>query len=488
MAAIDVQLTARPTVEITHQNVFVGGVVTEQINGVTIGTAVSGSTNNQVIENTLGTPVGTSANPSVVPDATVQLNGVDMTDIASGVTDNISIRQSSGATEVGSKQGTHWRIDDSAISINGSPVADVKAEDSLDIDVTQDGSPVGSWNGSEWVVPPCTPPSLSVSVSDSSPDVGDIITITAAQTGLTGTVNYYYQARKGNEVVVIGSNTTGTIDWTVSIDGSIDIYVEADNSVGSAFNIDGEPITAFATIIVTDIQLWLDPFRSSIVAPTYPDISGFNRDGTLVNAPTVVAGDLTPNGGGYIELNGIDQYVGSIGSVSDFAFVQNTLQFTMMGFVRVTDLTKDNVLISNAPSSAEKGFIFNALGTNGAFRTRRIYIIVNKGISGQAYTIQSNDNAINSVGWNHIAITCNGYGTGQIYLNGVAITTNLVTTTTTYPTGNSTRSLFVGTSFFSGSPLYPLSGRIGPVQGYDYEFTAAQVLENFDADRARYGL
>jgi hypothetical protein len=87
-----------------------------------------------------------------------------MTTIPSGDTENISIRQSSGATEVGSKQGVHWRIDDSAISINGSPVADVKAEDSLDIDVTQDGSPVGSWNGSAWIVPPSIVTSLSIEV------------------------------------------------------------------------------------------------------------------------------------------------------------------------------------------------------------------------------------------------------------------------------------------------------------------------------------
>ena len=101
------------------------------------------------VQNIVATPIPPCA------DATVELNGVEMTTIPSGDTENISIRQSSGATEVGSKQGTHWRIDDSAISINGSPVADVKAEDSFDIDVTQGGSPVGSWNGSAWIVPPC---------------------------------------------------------------------------------------------------------------------------------------------------------------------------------------------------------------------------------------------------------------------------------------------------------------------------------------------
>jgi hypothetical protein len=133
---------------------------TVQLNGTTIGTIASGATGDFPV-NLDGSPSGvwdgTAWQVTSTPcdDATIELNGVEMTTIPSGDTENISIRQSSGATEVGSKQGVHWRIDDSAISINGSPVADVKAEDSLDIDVTQDGSPVGSWNGSAWIVPPC---------------------------------------------------------------------------------------------------------------------------------------------------------------------------------------------------------------------------------------------------------------------------------------------------------------------------------------------
>jgi hypothetical protein len=68
---------------------------------------------------------------------------------------SIQVRQSTGSTQVGSQQGSYWRIDDSEISINGTVVADVMAEDSLNIPVVQGGSPVGSWNGTQWVVPPC---------------------------------------------------------------------------------------------------------------------------------------------------------------------------------------------------------------------------------------------------------------------------------------------------------------------------------------------
>jgi hypothetical protein len=285
MAAIDVQLTARPTVEITHQNVFVGGVVTEQINGVTIGTVVSGTTNNQVIENTLGTPVGTAANPSVVPDATVQLNGttvgtiasgatdsfavnldgspsgvwdgtawqvtstpcadatvelngVEMTTIPSGDTENISIRQSSGATEVGSKQGVHWRIDDSAISINGSPVADVKAEDSLDIDVTQDGLPVGSWNGSAWIVPTCAK---------------DVF------------IKFGFQT---------GSDTTGTLTIDADNAGTFTSTSDDGSSGTITYNVNGGGFAAFVNPTVLTIGNTIAAKRTITTGAGFAKISG----------------------------------------------------------------------------------------------------------------------------------------------------------------------------------------------------------------------
>ena len=304
MAAIDVQITAIPTVEITHPNVFVGGVVTEQINGVTIGTSVSGSTNNEVIQNTLGTPVGTAANPSVVPDATVQLNGttvgtipsgdsdsftvnldgspsgvwdgtawqvtstpcddatvelngVEMATIPSGDTENISIRQSSGATEVGSKQGVHWRIDDSSISINGSPVADVKAEDSLDIDVTQDGSPVGSWNGSAWIVPAAIAPSLSIEVySDAGYTIpvaslayGATAYIKVTPTGITPT-SYTFFFGNGTKNAPQVTQVGDSLAWVITLTGTVTISATATD--GTDATADATPFSLTSTLVIAN--------------------------------------------------------------------------------------------------------------------------------------------------------------------------------------------------------------------------------------------
>ena len=181
-AAVRDRLTDTQVTCLTDAYCGAGLPVTEQINGVTIGTVASGGTNNQVITDSAAAPVGTEANPSVIgdatvtvngdslgatgsvvaegsvdlvvnldgspsgswdgdswevtsavcADATVQLNGVFMENIPSGDTENIEVRQETGATLVGSKQGQHWRVDDATVeNSDASYSATVAAEGSL---------------------------------------------------------------------------------------------------------------------------------------------------------------------------------------------------------------------------------------------------------------------------------------------------------------------------------------------------------------------
>jgi hypothetical protein len=213
---------------------------TIQLNGTTVGTIPSGDSDSFIV-NLDGSPSGvwdgTAWQVTSAPcdDAAIELNGVEMTTIPSGDTENITVLQSSGATQVGSKQGTHWRIDDSAISINGSPVADVKAEDPLDIDVTQGGSPVGSWDGSAWIVPPCAAPSIAISYSNNTPTYGDTITITATPTGITPT--YYTFIIAGNIDETITVQAGNTLSWVVNTLNPT-IYVQATDGSSFAASVD----------------------------------------------------------------------------------------------------------------------------------------------------------------------------------------------------------------------------------------------------------
>ena len=54
------------------------------------------------------------------PDADISLNGVAFPSIPSGGSDNIEVRQSTGSTQVGSKQGQHWRIANTTVQLRDS--------------------------------------------------------------------------------------------------------------------------------------------------------------------------------------------------------------------------------------------------------------------------------------------------------------------------------------------------------------------------------
>jgi hypothetical protein len=151
------------------QSEFGGASVTEHLNGVTIGTVAPGGTNNQLIQDTAGATVGTEANPSVVADASV--------------------------------------------TVNSSAFDTVVAEGSIDVPVEYvNGTPVGTINAGVVQIPnPAIPPSVSLAISDSTPDFGETITLTATATNFTGAITYHFivQDYLGNwsKITQVSDNT-----------------------------------------------------------------------------------------------------------------------------------------------------------------------------------------------------------------------------------------------------------------------------------------
>jgi hypothetical protein len=101
--------------------------------------------------NTEGTLLSTGSIPSgdtdsiVAPDATVLINTVQFDTVASG--DDIDLPVvNGGSNPVGSEQSGEWVIGNSTVTINGTQVGDIVAEDTLPLAVELDGNPSGSWN------------------------------------------------------------------------------------------------------------------------------------------------------------------------------------------------------------------------------------------------------------------------------------------------------------------------------------------------------
>lgn len=113
-----------------------------------------------VLKDTDGNILITEAIPSDVseditaPDGSVTVNSVAFDTVLSGGSLDVEVRQETGATQVGSKQGQFWRIADSDITVNGSAFASVAAEDSLDVKVEyENGTPVGTIVGDTVEIP-----------------------------------------------------------------------------------------------------------------------------------------------------------------------------------------------------------------------------------------------------------------------------------------------------------------------------------------------
>tara|TARA_R110000782_G_scaffold58750_1_gene122477 strand:- start:37 stop:1398 length:1362 start_codon:yes stop_codon:yes gene_type:complete len=105
--------------------------VTEQINGVTIGT-ISGGTNNQLIQNTVGNLIGSEANPSIIPNSDVYINSFLVAGVGIPATKDILIRvhNTTGGT-VGTSTIPSIVGNSIVRNSNGTYSASVIAEESL---------------------------------------------------------------------------------------------------------------------------------------------------------------------------------------------------------------------------------------------------------------------------------------------------------------------------------------------------------------------
>jgi len=86
--------------------------------------------------------------------------------------------------------------------------------------------------------------------------------------------------------------------------------------------------------------------------------------------------------------------------------------------------------------------------------------------------------------WRHVVLTFDdAVNTMRLYINGVQVSQN--TGVTLSYVSEIER---IGAHFFGGNPVSFWDGKIAQVRVYSSALTGAEVLQNFDADRSRYGL
>jgi len=205
---------------------------------------------------------------------------------------------------------------------------------------------------------------------------------------------------------------------------------------------------------------------------TLRDWSAYGNHGTLTSA--TAAATWQADQGKYSAR--IDaSYFDIIAGLDKFAFIQNTLRFTISYWQRIDSLSARTGAIGTAAASAEKGFfIINEFGAGNG--TNAAYISVQYGTTGQQSVGMRSADSTLKLGWQHIAITCNGSNAEtQFYIDGKQTAKVTVGGTGVLATGNSNRNLNIGRINHSASFL-PYAGYLDDVRIYDRALPDPRIL------------
>jgi hypothetical protein len=227
--------------------------------------------------------------------------------------------------------------------------------------------------------------------------------------------------------------------------------------------------------------------RGSSVGPYYPttgaaktrgttwtDLSGNNNTGTLTNGPTYSSAN-----GGSIVFDGTNDYV----SVPSYIQSPNT-QLTLNLWTKPNSTAQQTTLMSKWGSSSQSNFSW-LLFLNW-FASGTLYFLVGNA-SGNDYTRHSIPHNLSTSSYINYTITYNS-GLVNMYMNGNLISSSNSAYTTLKAV---TTPITIGADWDGGSVdtlLRFYNGNIATTQIYNRALSAAEVSQNFNATRSRYGI
>jgi hypothetical protein len=199
------------------------------------------------------------------------------------------------ATQVACLEAEFGNCADATVQLNGTTVGTVASGGTDSFPVTQGGSPVGSWNGSAWIVPPCVNPSLTIGVySDAgltnpitTANFDDTIYIKLTATDITPTLYRFYVSANGVTSVELFEQAGNTLAYNVF--GLQDVVIYAESTDGSSI----AAALTNTTITVTDTNA--DAFIAAHNALTSLSMGSVQQQ-CVQDTYRMLKGSNTPNG------------------------------------------------------------------------------------------------------------------------------------------------------------------------------------------------
>ncbi len=228
-------------------------------------------------------------------------------------------------------------------------------------------------------------------------------------------------------------------------------------------------------IVTNGLVLTLDAGSTksySGLGTTWKDLSGNGNNVTLTNGPTFNSAD-----GGSIVFDGIDDYV------LQNAFIDAGSNFSVFAWIKPGGgIDVRNGIIGNSyPYNSRQGF-FLSTATNYAGTLNTFFISIGSDV---AYMTAAN-NSITLNTWNYVGGTViNGGEDIKLYVNGTETSYFggvLSSGTITY----STNQFYVGARV--GGNLEPFVGNIATSQIYNRVLSSTEILQNYNAQKGRFGV
>lgn len=224
---------------------------------------------------------------------------------------------------------------------------------------------------------------------------------------------------------------------------------------------------AFGKIATDGLVLALDAAdRNSYISgsTTWKDLSPNGNNGTLTNGPT-----FNSDNGGSIVFDNVNDYV-SIPESTSVDITTNTITFGAWCYPTVSNKYQ-HIIVKNVGESRQYGMWLSVSGTSYIFRSLN-------GVVTQTNILISTPWIVNN--WNYIMLVYNG-STIKIYLNGQEVSSQNASGNIVHTNSN----VNIG-----GEPTqaYFFNGRISIAQIYDRALSAAEILQNYNAQKSRFGL
>lgn len=213
-------------------------------------------------------------------------------------------------------------------------------------------------------------------------------------------------------------------------------------------------------IVDSSLKLWLDagnPISYAGTGTSWFDLSGNNNTATLVAAPTY-------SGSGHFTFNGSSQYA----SIPSSASITTT---TPTIIIACTTSAGGQTPVAKGQYGSYWNYGIHAPTTTN-FRLR----------NNAGDTVSATYGAIS--GMNIFAGVWDGTNM-NFYLNGNFIGQ---TTTNYSPVANNTGFLTIGCALNGSTPTEFFNGNIAMIQVYNRPLSAAEIKQNFNATRDRYGI